>query len=248
VSEELLNQLLSQASPLDEGQLRLLMDMAAALSGDIEAWAGPDSDIATVAFASSFSNRLRLHHATNAQKLNKKAFEYAFEAASCAAGRTATIVSDPTNPGADVLVGGVPFSLKTEASASISQTKITISKLMEARWIRELHDSADCAAAMAHVGRHLANYDRVLVLRAHDVAGPAVRYELWEVYRLTASDFSGPNANGTATAKVQSDTGGVAFAIRLDGSVEKITVSGLNTSLCTLHGYWVVPTLASADE
>lgn len=257
MSEDLLNELMDQVTPLDEGQLRLLMDMAAAFSGPIDQWRDSESSIASEAFVSNFANRLRLHHATNVQKFNKKAFEFAFAAASVAANRDAEIVADPTSPGADVVVDGTPFSLKTEASAKMSKSKITISKLMEARWIRDLNDASDCAASMRHVFGHLSAYERVLVLRAFDVDGPAVRYELWEipitvlraVQGLTVDSFSIPNKNGTSVAKVTEELGGVAYSIRLDGSVEKVTISGLATSRCILHAYWVVPTARpSANE
>ncbi len=256
MSEELLDALLAQATPLDEGQLRLLIDMAAALSADMESWVDSGSDIVSPAFDSNFSNRLRLHHATNAQKFNKKVFEYAFDAASRASGRASKIVSNPTNPGADVEVDGVPISLKTEAAASISSARITISKLMEARWIRDLQSAEDCAVAVrTRVLEHLSGYRRILTLRAFDVEGPAVRYELWEIpidvlagmAELTAPDFSGPNAgSGSATATVQLD-GALAFNLVFDGSVEKVTIRGLETSLCYRHAWWVVPTTVSAD-
>lgn len=256
MSEELLNALLSQATPLDDGQLQLLIDMAAALEGEIESELDPESDIVCGPFESNFSNRLRLHHATNAQKFNKKAFEYAFHAASHASGRASRIVSNPNNPGADVEVDGTNYSLKTEAAASISPTRVTISKLMEARWIRDLTSPEDCVTAMRdRVLVHLSAYSRILTLRAFDVPGPAVRYELWEIPTmllgqiagLVATDFSGPDEkSGSCRATVMVD-GDAAFSIVLDGSVEKVTIRGLATDHCYRHAWWHVPSASSAD-
>ena len=111
--------------------------MARAMTVDIEEYLNENSDIISSEFATNFSNRLLIHHATHTEKFAKKAFEYAFMNASIATGKSAKIISSSTNPGTDVVVDKVNFSLKTEASARINRKKITISKLMEARWIRE---------------------------------------------------------------------------------------------------------------
>ena len=72
-----------------------------------------------------------------------------------------------------------------------------------------------------------------------------MRYDLREIPKavlagvadLVAEDFGKlTKANGTS-AKVNYD-GQVAFTLRLDGSVEKVTISGLNVTLCPLHAWW----------
>lgn len=234
---------------LDSGQLDLLLEMARAMGEKIDQDIDQHSDILAPAFVGNFSNRLIVHHATHEEKFKKKSFEYAFCAASRSAGRTAEIVSSQTNPGADVVVDGTNFSLKTEAAASIHPDKITISKLMEARWIRDCLTREDFAReTTARVVAHLEKYERILTLRAFNVPPSAVRYDLVEiplslllqVKNLKPDDFSERTANGGSRANVRSD-GRIAFSIRLDGSVEKVTVSGLQTSLCNLHGSWTVP-------
>ena len=142
------------------------------------------SDIATADFRVSFRNRLLIHHATNEAKLTKKAFEYAFRAASAAAGKTAAITSSQTNPGTDVTVDGVAFSLKTEAAASIRADRITISKLSEGRWIQQCSTLEELAqATITRIPTHLQQYDRILTLRAHNLSMVKVLYELVEIPR-----------------------------------------------------------------
>jgi len=122
--------LLRLVRDLRPGQIKLLISMAKALHARVGADIAPGSDIVVPAFAENFSSRLLLHHATNEERFKKKSFEYAFRAASIAAERDARIVTNAAHPGADVLVNGVGFSLKTEASEKIRRSSITISKLI----------------------------------------------------------------------------------------------------------------------
>lgn len=235
---------------LDAGQLNLLLEMARAMTCEIQHYVHPESDILVPEFAGNFSNRLIIHHATCEEKFKKKSFEYAFCAASRSANRAAAIVSDPTNPGADVIVDGVKFSLKTEAAKSIRSDKITISKLMEAAWMKTCQTKYDFAAGTRErIVSHLENYERIIMLRAFSVKGDAVRYDFVEIPRdmllsvrhVTSTDFTDiTQARGTrAIVKYR---GKNAFSLVMDGSDDKITISNLFVSLCVTHGSWTVPT------
>lgn len=190
-----------------------------------------------------------IHHATHDEVFKKKSFEYAFYGASRAAGRNATIVSDPTNPGRDVEVDGTSFSLKTEAARSMNPTKIKISKLMEDRWIRDCHTKADFARETSRrVTQHLQEYEHILVLRAFD-RDTEVQYDLVEiprnllllVHKVAAKDFTRRRrTSGGSTAEIKV-SGQRAFSLRLDGSVEKVTVDGLLIALCVFHASWTIP-------
>ncbi|MUG92052.1 hypothetical protein F7734_06085 [Scytonema sp. UIC 10036] len=158
-------------------QVGLLLEMAQAMTVKIEEFVNEGSDLLTPEFVTNFSNRLIIHHATHVEKFSKKSFEYAFASASTSAGRNASITLNSTNPGEDVIVDGVKFSLKTEASAGLIPKKsITISKLMEARWIRECKVSTDFARETTYrVVSHLRNYDRIVMLRAYDILPPLLK-------------------------------------------------------------------------
>lgn len=237
------------AKSLHPAQLDLLVSMAAAMSRGVEERIESASDIVSAEFNVNFSNRLIIHHATHDEVFKKKSFEYAFCGASRAAGRSATIVSNPTNPGTDVIVDGTSFSLKTEAARSINPNKIKISKLMEARWIRDCKTKADFARETSRrVTQHLQEYERILVLRAFD-RDTEVQYDLVEIPRdllllvreLVAKDFTRRRqTSGGSSAKI-TVAGQRAFSLRLDGSVEKVMIEGLSITLCVSHGTWIIP-------
>ncbi len=248
--------LLAIVKRLHPAQVELLLEMARAMMRHVEETPNPASNIAVEAFRINFRNRLLLHHAANESKLTKKAFEYAFRAASAAAGRSAVIVDSQTNPGTDVVVDGESFSLKTEAARSLRANFITISKLSEGRWIQQCGSTEELAeATVARVPSHLLQYDRILTLRARNLAAASVLYDLVEIPRsvllnvqnLKADDFSPRTAQGGSTASVSVD-GQRAFTLRLDGSDGKVTISNLDIGLCLRHCSWAVPTVAPAPE
>lgn len=242
--------LLKAISWLSEAQVRLLVDMAVALRTEIEQTVDPSSDILSPLFVDSFANRLRLFHATNAEKLNKKSFEYAFVAASKYAGRKASLAANAVGADYDALVDGVKFSLKTEAEKRLDPNNIKISKFSEARWIRDCKTTEDFAReATQRIAAHLAKYERILTWRAFDVAGPAIRYDLYEIPKqvllrvttLKPENFAPRSPAGGTSATVTMADGRVAYRLVLDGSVEKVTISNLSIKVCRYHGSWVVP-------
>ncbi len=243
---------------LSAARRSLVLEMIDALSRDVRADINPSSDICTPDFALNFQDRLALYHAMNDEPLKKKTFEYAFAGASRAAGRTAIIDNNPVNPGTDVVVDGVSFSLKTEASQGIDRSAITISKLMEARWIRECHTGRDFVRGTRdRICGHLSQYQRIITLRAFSINEPnrAIEYHMIEIplslllkiRDLKAQDFSSRTANGSSRADVFDPQGHKLFSLRLDGSVEKITISNLNVSNCVRHGSWIFDLSPTAD-
>lgn len=248
-------------------QIQILADMADALAKAVVVNSeSTDPIFGSTEFHDYFSNVLLIHHATNDDKFKKKAFEFAFRGACAAQGRKAVITVSQTNPGADVIVDGQRFALKTEADANISLRSIKISKLMEARWIRELSTKKDRGTIpQEKIAHHLRRYDRIVILRAFDSntskSGRYVRYELWEipkhVLELTANlkvkDFTQPTKNNSFTANVQTlDTATAqsykAFTLRMDGSVEKVTISNLALKSCQHHASWTIPLDPKVEE
>src|SRR5262249_21781645 len=144
------------------------------------------------------------------------------------------------------------------AGSNISTTRIKISKLMEARWIRECETGGDFRRGADRILEHFTHYERVLVLRAVTSTSPfpVVSYSLWEIplallkriETLTPEDFTPKRESGTTTAKVLDEVGAVAFSLRLDGSVEKVTVEHLPLSRCRRHASWAVETLLGKSE
>ena len=192
---------------LDDPTCAVLETIVAGLATRFDEVVEPGSDIVTAEFARNFRTRLQLHHATHEEVFKKKTFEFAFKAASIVAGRTAEMNQNVISAGYDVRVDGVRYSLKTESGKRLSKTHIKISKLMEARWIRECRTGEDYLANMAKVVRHFSHYDRVVVLRSCHIRVPfrGVRYDLWEiphallslVATIEAKDFSPRLRSGT---------------------------------------------------
>jgi len=251
-----LQQLITVVTGLDPVQVELLTEIATVMMRRVEETVNPTSDLVTPRFAANFRNRLLIHHATNEAKLTKKAFEYAFKGACEADGKTGFITLSDTFSGVDVTIDGVRFSLKTEASKDIKAEQITISKFTEARWIQQQTTLDELAReAASRVPAHLNNYDRILVLRARELSGSRLRYEIVEVPRdllrrvstLTAADFSPRTAQGGSSARVIVN-GRDAFTLRLDGSDGKITIAGLQIAFCVRHAAWIIPTVTPAPE
>lgn len=254
--------LVQAARTLPQEKLLLLGELAHAIGRPVASTVNPDSDIVSSAFNRDFSARLVLFHAMHDAALTKKTFEYLFCGSSRAAGRTARQTVSGTHPGEDVVVDGRKFSLKTEGGVSIRRDRVQISKLMEARWIRECRSRADfCSKAQAHIGAHLAHYERILCLRAFpeyatkpknddeiEMFATKVRYDLIElpdrlgalIMALEPADFTERTNNGSSTGKVHDKSGNKIFSLVLDGSVEKVTISGLVAKHCTEHASWEI--------
>lgn len=250
--------LLNTIAALDDSTCEVLETIVAGLSSKWEEKIAPDTDIVAPEFAKNFKTRLQLHHATHEEVFKKKTFEFAFKAACIVSGKKAEMDENVTNPGYDVLVDQVRYSLKTEAGSHLNETHIKISKLMEARWIRDCRTGADFHAGMKRILKHFTHYDRVLILRAFRITDPfeGVRYDLLEIpldllkllKTLKPTDFSlRKKDSGTSTAEVKSG-GLTAFRIRLDGSVEKVTIERLPVSECRRHATWTVETLLKKSE
>lgn len=232
-------------------EIEWLISILDAIRHPTEEWINPASDIVTRTFADAFSQRLRLFHALHdpGEVLTKKAFEFTFKGASYAAGRNAVLVDNSTHAGADAIVDGVRFSLKTEAARGIRRETITISKLMESAWTKDCKSINDFLAVMPRVLAHLRQYERILVLRAFGrlATSPEVRYELIEIPKelllqaeyITAADFK-PVTKARGTTVAVRYGGRQAFYLVFDGSDQKITIRRLPVALCTMHASWTL--------
>jgi hypothetical protein len=251
--DELLEQLNEIAPQLTATRLMLLNRMASALQIRIDGFVNPSSDLATPLFAEYFASRLLIHHAVVEERLNKKSFEYIFRDALRNDGKNAYITASDVHPGADLIVDETRISLKTEASKNIREAKITISKFMEARWIRDQDTVGLARLASDRLREHLAGYDRIVMLRAFNMPMNVVRYELIEIPHslLSLALFLQPNditltsgrSGGGSTTIWQNNR--EAFTLRFDGSVEKLTITNLLVDLCTSHVTWNIPLIIS---
>lgn len=202
------------------------------------------SDIVTDDLAAYLGYHFALYHALTADVVKKRAFERALVTAARTDGRLVEVPSSQTNPGHDVSIDGVTFSLKTEASRAISTTGVTISKLMESAWTKALRSEKDALIGLERILVHLDRYDRVLMLRVFRNAD-STRYELLEIPKsvimsmkdLSILDFTPITPAGSTKAVVRC-ADQTAFTLVFDGSDNKITIRNLRVALCRLHATW----------
>ncbi|GAA3715677.1 hypothetical protein GCM10022268_25340 [Sphingomonas cynarae] len=192
-----------------------------------------------------FSTRLAAHHASSGIALKKENFEHILEQSFKRTGHNAARSESAVHRGADLEVDGAFFSLKTEAAKGLKPKSITISKMMEARWIRDLEGPEDAPEKVREkLLSHLNDYERIFILRSYGDENK-VRYDLREIPKdilaaagdLNEEAFGKLTKAGGTSAEVTID-GKKAFKLVLDGSVEKVTISGLDVDLCPLHAWW----------
>ncbi len=232
---------LRRLSPI---QLEVLMGIISKFSEEQKGEHLRDDFLDATAFE-YFSTRLAAHHASSGVALKKENFEHILEYSFRRSGHDAKRTDDMTHRGADLEVDGRSYSLKTEAAKGLSTKSITISKLMEARWIRDLSSHADAPEQVRRrVLSHLQEYERIFMLRSYGDER-RVRYDLREIPKdvlalveyLEPDDFGELSKSGGTGANVTMN-GRKAFRLVLDGSVEKVTISGLDVELCPLHAWW----------
>lgn len=102
------------------------------------------------------------------------------------------------------------------------------------------------------VSHHLNSYDRIIGLKSQAIEEngevTSFRYRLIEIPKqlveraisLTPDEFKPLRGNGGTSAPVFVD-GVKAFGVTLDGSVEKISITGIKISECITHAEFVVP-------
>lgn len=195
-----------------------------------------------------FGTRLAAHHAYSSKMLKKENFEHILEQTFRRSGASIRPQLGMTVRGADLGVGDINLSLKTEAAQGLRRGYITISKLMEAAWIKQITSTSDIPHFISEkVMPHFENYDQIYTLRSYidpDRDGN-IRYDLHEIPKsllemiggLRPEDFSTPTPTRTTSAAVSID-GTRAFVFRLDGSDDKLTINNLDVRLCPMNAWW----------
>ena len=251
---------------LSATQRTLVAAMATAMrDGRVEIAVADDSDLVTPEFADAVANFLLLHHAVYGSSLNKEAFEFIFTVANQAAGREAERNRQRGSNTHDVRVEGTKWSLKTEAGTDTKPQRVYIAKWMEARWIRECTNPAECAAAMSRIVHHGSDYERIAALQAiRAAAGTSTRYRLIELPKgevnrlleLNHRHFTKPGSKKSYGANLPRDASTNALVespsertlrVLLDSSVEKVRM-WFEVDACKVHGEWLVEHAPLVEE
>lgn len=226
-------------------EMRALLEISRFLEVPVLIERDTESEVMPEDVAREIGVRLKTHHAMNAAAMTKESFEGAFEAAFRKCGYKACRAPNG-NPGHDLTVEGVKYSLKTQADAKIRAEWIDIHKQQELGSGEWGDQPEHFVGLMAQVKEHLKRYDKILVFRrlkskTHEI------YELVEVphelyHRALECDpvisqNSGSRAK-PATIELR-DEQGVMLKLYFDGGGErKLKVQNIRKSLCNVHARW----------
>lgn len=197
-------------------------------------------------FFDSLEAYLRSHHALHNTSYGKEKFEDAIE-------RIYPKIGVPTekeargHPGADVVVDGVRWTLKSEAGNNISEDEIFISKYME-MGTQTWTEPKDLLSAKKAFFTHMEDYERILTLRSLTPRSKESKtYELVEIpkelllraknFRNKISETSRSNPKpGTCTVKTRDK---VDFQLIFTGGTNrKLQIAKLRKELCVVHARW----------
>ena len=244
-----IRQIVEQLPELTAYQLGVIERIISQLKAEKHFWRNPNSEVITDKVLGSFGDVLRIHHVFSAEALSKDRFEYALEQALRESGISAQR-APRGNPGHDITIEGVPWSLKTQANKDIELNKIHISKFMElgkGEWTDKVDD---LWGLLERFYQHLSRYERIFTLRRlRDKTNES--YELVEIPK----SLLGKARSGSMSIKTESrqnpkpgyctvldQFGAVAFKLYFDGGTErKLQVKDLRKELCVVHATWRFP-------
>jgi Type II site-specific deoxyribonuclease len=235
---------------LSQTKLDYVDSIVSALLGELAEERNKNSDIVSELFLEEFGVHLLAHHGTSTRPLTKEQFERAIERVARRSDRKAERAK-AGNPGHDIDIDGVKYSLKTQADAGIKSGTLWISKFMELGKGAWTDKPGDLTGLLKQFVNHLKNYERILSLRAFssEIGGKiAWRYELVEIPKSLLLEA----ARGKLEMKLDSrqmpkpgyctvvDRGGkVKFRLYFDaGGERKLQIKDLRIDLCTVHAEW----------
>jgi hypothetical protein len=239
---------LAMLNPTQRESVESILD---ALTEPADFTLNKQSDFATDDFALGFLDFLRIHHLTSSEAFTKDKFEHTMVRVLKNQGRHAELATRG-NPGHDVSVDGVPWSLKTQADASIKREALHISKFMElgrGKW-EDVGDLRELAGAMF---RHMEAYDRIFSLRCLSQAKATIRpgifeYELVEIPKsllLRARDGEFVMRDQSRQipkpgyCSVFDEQRQLMFQLYFDGGTErKLQIKSLSKAYCIVHATW----------
>ena len=238
--------LLTRISRLSESQVTAVENIISQFERPFQFDRNPQSDLVSDCVLRELGDTLRIHHCFSAQAFTKDKFEYALERVFNFCG-TAAILSPRGNPGADIAIAGIPFSLKTQADAGIKQGFIHISKFMElgrGDWSDKPEQLVGLRDRFLH---HMEGYQRILTLRYFRTEQHH-EYELVEIPKallLEAEHGTLAMMSGSrqlpkpGTCSVTDANGKLKFQLYFDGGTErKLQVRHIDKNLCIVHGEW----------
>jgi hypothetical protein len=202
------------------------------------------SDIISPCLLEEIGDALRLHHCFSREPFSKDKFEYLLERASNNCGVRAELASKG-NPGHDITMGGVKFSLKTQANKGISRKSVYISKFMELGKGQWGDNEKDLIGLREQFFSHMKSYDRILVLRTVSKAPDGWKYEFAEIPKTLLQKASGGMLRMMHASRqhpkpgycdVRDSKGDLLFQLYFDGGTErKLQIKSIKIENCIVH-------------
>jgi len=245
---ERLKRVVEKIQGASSGQLDVLERILDQLRKPATFVRNPKSDLVNDCLLAGFGDVLRIHHCFSAEAFTKDRFEFALErvANEC---RIKAQRAARGNPGHDLNINGVPFSLKTQADKNIKVDRIHISKFMELGKGSWSDKDDDLIGLREQFFAHMKSYERILTLRRL----PDIGFELYELVEIPKALLL-EAANGKLEmhhaskqmpkpgACTVSGPAGTKFQLYFDGGTErKLQVRVLDKGLCTVHATWKFP-------
>jgi type II restriction enzyme len=247
---EIPKELLELLGKLSKTKLAHVASVVTGLLGEMNSQRKEDSDVVSEIFLEEFGVQLLAYHGTSARPLTKELFERAVEKVMKLAGRKAER-APAGNPGHDITIDGVKYSLKTQADAAIKSDTIWISKFMELGKGQWSDKPEQLEGLRKQFLDHLKNYERILSLRAFktvDKAGTSWHYELVEIPKALFLEAAGGKLEMMLESKqdpkpgyctIQDKEGHVKFKLYFDGGGErKLQIKDIRKNLCVVHAEW----------
>lgn len=235
---------IQQLTPAQRERVAGIVD---AIAKPSTTWVNTDSDFMTAELADILGETLRIHHTMSTESYTKDKFEHGLQAALEAVGHDAEL-APKGNPGHDLTVDGVRWSLKTQANKGIDPKTIHISKFMELGkgvWATE----ADLAGLRDRMFAHMTSYDRILTLRCLTPGRTDITvYELVEIPKALLQASERFPCTMMVTSK-QTPKPGVCrvldaqrvpvLELYFDGGTErKLQIRKLRKDMCVVHATW----------
>lgn len=218
---------------------------AAAVAGIKALYLNEESDVMNPIVVSRFLKDIALHHANTNYPYHKEKFEVTLYKALTEAGLAANMPESKNNPCFDMRIGeDFRISCKTEASMSISEKRIKISKWKELNKWED--DRQEPVQAREDFFKDVDSLDKVYMLRClhpKDTHGHVSFnrkiYQLYEVpvavvQSLKEAEFSVKKSQKTFYLEKTHAFGAMVQAQFSGGGEKKLTVA-VDTSLCVLH-------------
>lgn len=245
-TEDRIRRLIAQLPRLSTSQLLAIEGIVVEFQRPTDFSRNPKSDIVSDCILREFGDALRIHHCFSAEAFTKDKFEYALEKV-CNLCQIAAVRARRGNPGHDITVSGIPFSLKTQADAGIRLAYVHISKFMElgqGQWSDKVEDLAGLRDRFIH---HMRNYERILTLRRLREPGFHV-YELVEIPKALLLEANAGEFEMMSNSRqfpkpgyctVRDSAGQIKYQLYFDGGTErKLQIKQINKALCIVHATW----------